>query len=230
VGELDFLRDLVVVFGVSIGIVYAFDKLRVPALVGFLVAGTLIGPYGLNIVRDISRVEVFAEIGIVLLLFTIGVEFSLAHIRSFRSAVGGGLLQIGLAILLSAAVGLGAGLPVNQAVLWGFLTAMSSTAIVFKMLSERNETTSPHGMLATGVLIVQDLAVVPMMVLVPVLSLQREAPVDERLGRGAQMGAAEAPQGPRRDADGTGVKVQLPVFGQVRFHQMAKQSQATILL
>jgi len=82
VGELDFLRDLVVVFGVSIGIVYAFDKLRVPALVGFLVAGTLIGPYGLNIVRDISRVEVFAEIGIVLLLFTIGVEFSLAHIRS----------------------------------------------------------------------------------------------------------------------------------------------------
>jgi CPA2 family monovalent cation:H+ antiporter-2 len=173
VGELDFLRDLVVVFGVSIGIVYAFDKLRVPALVGFLVAGTLIGPYGLNIVRDISRVEVFAEIGIVLLLFTIGVEFSLAHIRSFRSAVGGGLLQIGLTILLSAAVGLGAGLPANQAVLWGFLTAMSSTAIVFKMLSERNETTSPHGMLATGVLIVQDLAVVPMMVLVPVLSLQR---------------------------------------------------------
>ena len=71
-GELDFLRDLVVVFGVSIGIVYAFDKLRVPTLVGFLVAGTLIGPYGLNIVHDISRVEVFAEIGIVLLLFTLG--------------------------------------------------------------------------------------------------------------------------------------------------------------
>jgi len=174
VDELDFLRDLVVVFGVSIGVVYAFDKLRVPALVGFLVAGTLLGPYGLNVVHDIARVEIFAEIGVVLLLFTIGVEFSLAHIRSLRSAVGGGLLQIGLAILLSAAVGLGVGLPANQAVLWGFLTAMSSTAIVFKMLSERNETTSPHGALATGVLIVQDLAVVPIMVIVPVLGLQRD--------------------------------------------------------
>ena len=79
------------VFGVSIGVVYAFDKLRVPALVGFLVAGTLLGPHGLNVVHDISRVEIFAEIGVVLLLFTIGVEFSLAHIRSLRSAVRGGM-------------------------------------------------------------------------------------------------------------------------------------------
>ncbi len=175
--ELDFLRDLVTVFGVSIAVVYAFGKLRMPALVGFLVAGALMGPYGLNIVHDISRVEVFAEIGVVLLLFTIGVEFSLAHIRSLRSAVGGGLLQIGLAVLLSAAVGLGVGLPPDQAVLWGFLTAMSSTAIVFKMLSERNETTSPHGALATGVLIVQDLAVVPIMVIVPVLGRQHDGGV-----------------------------------------------------
>ena len=88
-GELDFLRDLVVVFGVSIGIVYAFDALRLPALVGFLAAGALLGPYGLDVVHDAARVEVFAKIGVVLLLFTIGVEFSLTHIRSLRATVTG---------------------------------------------------------------------------------------------------------------------------------------------
>ncbi len=174
-GELDFLRDLVVVFGVSIGIVYAFDAMRLPALVGFLAAGTLLGPYGLDVVHDVARVEVFAEIGVVLLLFTIGVEFSLTHVRSLRATVGAGALQIGLAILLSLGVGVAVGLPITQAVTWGFLVAMSSTAIVFKVLSERGETTSPHGRLATGVLIIQDLAVVPMMVLIPVLSHRGDA-------------------------------------------------------
>ncbi|TAL08676.1 MAG: sodium:proton exchanger [Nitrospirae bacterium] len=175
--ELTFLRDLVILFGASIVVVYCFNKLRVPAVVGFLVAGTLLGPYGLDVVNDVSHVEILAEVGVVMLLFTIGVEVSLARITSLRTVVGGGLLQIGAAIALSALAGLAFGLPVNQGVFWGFLTAMSSTAIVLKMLTERGETNSPQGRLTIGVLIVQDLSVVPMMVLTPVLAGQGEGGV-----------------------------------------------------
>jgi CPA2 family monovalent cation:H+ antiporter-2 len=170
--ELAFLRDLVILFGASIVVVYCFNKLRVPAVVGFLVAGALLGPYGLDFVDDVARIEVFAEVGVVMLLFTIGVEFSLAHIASLRAVVGGGTIQIASAIGLSVLAGMAVGLPVNQGVFWGFLIAMSSTAIVLKMVTERGETNSPQGRLTIGILIVQDLAVVPMMVLTPVLGGQ----------------------------------------------------------
>jgi len=173
--ELDFLRDLVILFGASIVVVYCFNRLHVPAIVGFLVAGALLGPYGLDIVDDVARVEVLAEVGVVMLLFTIGVEVSLARITSLRTVVGGGFIQIGAAIGLSVLVGMAVGLPVNQGVFWGFLTAMSSTAIVLKMVTERGETNSPQGRLTIGILIVQDLAVVPMMVLTPVLGSQGES-------------------------------------------------------
>jgi K+:H+ antiporter len=167
--QLDFLRDLVVLFGASIVVVYGFNRLRLPAVVGFLVAGALLGPYGLDVVDDVARVEVFAEVGVVLLLFTIGVEFSLGQLRSLRTVAGAGLLQIGSAIVLSALTALAFGLLLNQGVFWGFLAAMSSTAVVLKMVTERGETNSPHGRLIIGILIVQDLAVVPMMVVTPVL-------------------------------------------------------------
>jgi CPA2 family monovalent cation:H+ antiporter-2 len=170
--ELHFLRDLVVLFGASIMVVYGFNRLHVPAVVGFLVAGALLGPYGLDVVDDVARVEVLAEVGVVMLLFTIGVEVSLARITSLRTIVGGGFIQIGAAIGLSVLVGMIVGLPLNQGVFWGFLIAMSSTAIVLKMVTERGETNSPHGRLTIGILIVQDLAVVPMMVLTPVLGSQ----------------------------------------------------------
>jgi len=167
--ELDFLRDLVVLFGASIVVVYGFNRLRLPAVVGFLVAGALLGPYGLDVVDDVARVEVFAEVGVVLLLFTIGVEFSLGQLRSLRTVAGAGLLQIGSAIGLSVLAAIAFGLPLNQGVFWGFLAAMSSTAVVLKMVTERGETNSPHGRLIIGILIVQDLTVVPMMVVTPVL-------------------------------------------------------------
>ena len=170
--ELAFLRDLVILFGASIVVVYCFNKLNVPAVVGFLVAGALLGPYGLDFVNDVARVELFAEVGVVMLLFTIGVEFSLAHIASLRAVVGGGFIQIAAAITLSVLAGMAVGLPVNQGVFWGFLIAMSSTAIVLKMVTERGETNSPQGRLTIGILIVQDIAVVPMMVLTPVLGGQ----------------------------------------------------------
>ena len=175
--EFDFLRDLVVLFSVSIVVVFCFDRLRLPAVAGFLVAGVVLGPYGLDLVNNVSRVEIFAEIGVVLLLFTIGVEFSLTQIPSLRAVLGAGSIQIGSAIALSALGGLALGMPVNQGVFWGFLIAMSSTAIVLKTITERSETNTPHGRLTIGILIFQDLAVVPMMVLTPVLGRQEDGGV-----------------------------------------------------
>src|SRR2546428_6523503 len=105
-----------------------FTSFRPPAVVGFLVAGALLGPYGLDVVDDVARVEVFAEVGVVLLLFIIGVEFSLGQLRSLRTVAGAGLLQIGSAIVLSALAAIAFGLPLNQGVFWGFLAAMHSTA------------------------------------------------------------------------------------------------------
>src|SRR5437016_1022080 len=172
--ELTFLRDLIILFGASVAVVYCFNQLRVPAVVGFLVAGTVLGPYGLDVVDDVSRVEMLAEVGIVLLLFTIGVEVSLARVTSLRTMVAGGSFQIVAAVALSALAGMVFGLPINQGIFWGFLFAMSSTAIVLKMMTERGETNSPHGRLTIGVLIIQDLAVVPMMVLTPVLGSQAD--------------------------------------------------------
>src|SRR5256712_468203 len=97
--ELDFLRDLVVLFGASIAVVYGFNRLRLPAVVGFLVAGALLGPYGLDVVDNVARVEAFAEVGVVLLLFTIGVEFSLGQLRSLRTVLGA-VAKAAMAVLL----------------------------------------------------------------------------------------------------------------------------------
>jgi len=114
--QLDFLRDLVILFGASIVVVYCFNRLHVPAVVGFLVAGALLGPYGLDVVNDVARVELLAEVGVVMLLFTIGVEVSLERVTSLSTLVCVGLIQIGTAIVLSVLVGMAVGLPVNQGV------------------------------------------------------------------------------------------------------------------
>jgi CPA2 family monovalent cation:H+ antiporter-2 len=174
--ELVALGDLVLIFTLSIGILLLSHRLRIPAIVGLLLTGIVVGPYGLGLVHDIHVVESLAEIGVILLLFTIGIEFSLKALVSLKRIVGiAGTLQVGLSV---AATYLAARLlerSSGEAVLWGFLLALSSTAIVLKLLGERGETDSPHGRIAVGVLIFQDLSVVPMMLLVPVLAGTRDA-------------------------------------------------------
>ncbi len=169
--ELVFLKDLMLVFGVSTLVVYLFHRLRQPAIVGFLASGVLMGPHGLSLIADVHQVELLAEIGVVLLLFTIGLEFSISKLNQMRQLVlGGGSLQVLGTILL---IGGGAwllGLPPAQAVFFGFLLALSSTAIVLKILMDRAEIDSPQGRFAVGILIFQDLCVVPLMLLTPVLS------------------------------------------------------------
>lgn len=168
--EVMVLSDLLMIFVVSIIVVFVFQKLRLPSVAGFLVAGTLVGPHGLNLISDREQVHLLAEIGVMLLLFTIGIEFSLTHLKaSQRIFFVAGPLQVAGVLLLVTAGGLAGGLPFPQALFWGMLLSLSSTAIVLKALADRGESDSIHGRSTVGVLIFQDLAVVAMMLLTPLL-------------------------------------------------------------
>lgn len=168
--ELHIVGDLVVLFATALAVVLVLSRLRLPAIAGFLVAGALIGPSGLGWVGSVHEIEQIAEIGVVLLLFTIGLEFSLADLRRLgRALVVGGGLQVTLTTAAVAGLAHLGGVPPARGIFYGFLVALSSTAIVLKGLAERGETDAPQGRLVVGVLLFQDLCVVPMMLLVPLL-------------------------------------------------------------
>jgi CPA2 family monovalent cation:H+ antiporter-2 len=169
-GEITILRELILLLAVSLPITFLFHKMRLPALVGFLITGVIIGPYGAALITETSVVERLAEIGVVLLLFTVGLEFSIADIvRSSRQFLLGGGIQVLLTVGAVAGIALFFEYPLHQAVFFGFLASLSSTAIVLKMYSDRAELDTAHGKLATGILLFQDIAVVPMMLLLPIM-------------------------------------------------------------
>jgi CPA2 family monovalent cation:H+ antiporter-2 len=169
------LANLLVIFAASIAVVFIFHQFRLPSIAGFLVAGSLIGPHGLNLIADVGTVEVLAEVGIVLLLFTIGIEFSVPQLLSMRSLMFlGAPVQIGGVLLIACLGAMFIGLSWREGLFWGFLFALSSTAIVLKTLTERGESDSIHGRATIGILICQDLAVVPMMLLMPILAGKTE--------------------------------------------------------
>lgn len=169
--ELEFLRDFVIIFGAAICITFLFHHLRIAPIVGYLIAGVLLGPSMLGIVKDVGLIEAMAEIGVILLLFLIGVEFSLAEfVRLNRAVFIGGFLQVFLVTAAVLLVAMSSGVSFSQGLFAGLLVALSSTAIVLKVLSDRGEIDSPHGRLSTAVLIFQDLSVVAIVLLLPVLS------------------------------------------------------------
>jgi monovalent cation:H+ antiporter-2, CPA2 family len=169
--DATFLRELIIVLTATIAIVFVFQKLRLPTIVGFLLAGVIMGPHGFELIQSVSQVETLAEIGVVLLLFTIGLEFSLETILSVqRRVVWAGLLQVGLTTLVVLAVARFLGVPVEVGLFYGFLVSLSSTAIVLRIYQDRGEINSLQGRLASGLLLFQDLCVVPMMLLLPVLA------------------------------------------------------------
>ena len=165
------LGNLLVIFSVSIAVVFVFHQFRLPSIAGFLVAGSLVGPHGLNLIGDIGTVQVLAEIGVVLLLFTIGIEFSLVQLASLRRLLFvAGPIQVGSVLLVAWLGAMSVGLTWQEGIFWGFLISLSSTAIVLKALANRGDSDSIHGRTTIGILIFQDLAVVPMMLLTPILA------------------------------------------------------------
>ena len=166
-----FLADLLVVFAVTAVVVFLFGQARLPSVVGLLVSGVLVGPYGLSLVADVETVQLLAEIGVVVLLFTVGLEFSMSRLVVMLPLMARiGLPQIvGTTLLVTLATWWYLG-TAAQAVFAGLLVAMSSTAIVLKLLADRGETGTPHGRIAVAVLLLQDLLVVVAMLAVPLLA------------------------------------------------------------
>lgn len=160
-----FLNELLLVLMMATAAAILFEKLRLPAILGFLLTGVIIGPHGLGILSNGEHIRSLAELGVVLLMLTIGLEFSFDRLRGMQNiAVLGGALQILISIVLSLAFGWWRGWSFYEGFCLGSVIALSSTAIVLKYLMDRGEIDTPHGRIAISILIFQDLAVVPLMI------------------------------------------------------------------
>lgn len=168
--HLPILQDLLIILGFSALVVFVLQKFRVPSILGFLITGMIIGPGMLGLIQ-VEEVKILAEIGVILLLFVIGMELSLKHLVSIRKTVFiGGFFQVGITILITGAAYFLMGNSISESVFIGFLFSLSSTAIVLKMLQDRHEISLPHGRNTLAILIFQDIIVVPMMLLTPLLA------------------------------------------------------------
>lgn len=166
-----FLSDLLVVFAVTAVVVFLFGRAQIPSVIGLLVSGVVVGPYGLSLVDDLESVELLAEIGVVVLLFTVGLEISISRLLAMLPLMASiGFPQIaGTTLLIAAACRWHVG-TLPQAIFAGLLIAMSSTAIVLKILSDRSQSGTQAGRISISVLLLQDLFVIIAMLAVPLLA------------------------------------------------------------
>ncbi|MBL8910342.1 MAG: cation:proton antiporter [Archangium sp.] len=191
-GHVPLLDELAIVAALAVVVTIILARFKLPTVAGLLAAGALGGPFGLGLVKSVHSIEVLAEVGVVLLLFSIGLEFSLARLRDiFKQVALGGLLQVGLTTAATTGIAVALGEPVGRGVLYGFVFALSSTAIVLRALAERRELDAPHGRFIVGTLIFQDLCVVPMVLIVPLLATTASAG-DAAIEIGIAMGKAAA--------------------------------------
>ena len=166
---MDFTLGLVSIAIIAIFLLYVGQQFRLPSIVSFLILGMLAGPYGLGIITDQATIETVGEIGIILLLFTIGLEFSFEKLlKSWRIVIIGGLLQLVTTIVGITFAAYVVGVPFNAALVFGFIISLSSTAIVMKILQERREVDTVQGRTLFGILLFQDLAIIPMILILPV--------------------------------------------------------------
>ena len=171
VAELPLLSDIVVIFGLATLVILLFMRLKLPTIIGYLLTGAIAGPYGLSLVYASTAVEVLSEIGVILLLFVIGLEFSLKSLMAIKKAVFiGGSLQVTLTIGVTAMISYLFGFDWNIAVFFGFLFALSSTAIVLKLLQESGQVNTISGRTTLAILIFQDIIIVPLVLFTPMLA------------------------------------------------------------
>lgn len=166
------LFELALLFALCVAVAVTFHRLRLPPIVGFLVAGVLVGPNAIGLVHHEAMVRELAEVGIVVLLFAVGLEVPLGQIARLRRTIllGGGVQVVGT-VLAAAGVAFAIGMPWPSAVFLGFLLSLSSTAASTKILVDQGELAAPHGRIVLGINIAQDLAVVPMILLIPMLGV-----------------------------------------------------------
>ncbi len=166
------LHSFVLLLAAAVITVVVCRKFKLPAMLGYLLVGMLIGPYALGFIQSSDEASHLAEYGIVFLMFTLGLEFNLAKLNAMKRIVFGlGAAQVGAVLVFVAAAVMLAGLDWKAGLVLGAAAAMSSTAMVSKLLSDRDELNAPHGQNAIGILLFQDLAVVPFLIIIPALSL-----------------------------------------------------------
>ncbi len=177
--EIPLLQDIVLIFALSVLVIWLFHKIKIPSIIGFLFTGMLVGPLGvISELTNISLIEnahheidYLAEIGVVLLLFTIGIEFSIKNLFKIkRTVLLGGSIQVTLTVVLTYIVAVNYGYGFGESVFMGFLVALSSTAIVLRILQEKAQISSLHGKTSLGILIFQDIIIVPMILFTPILA------------------------------------------------------------
>ena len=178
--ELSILKDIVIIFALSTLVNLIFTRFKIPTVLGYLLTGVIAGPHFLSLVSEGNKIELLAEIGVVLLLFTIGMEFSLQHLLKIRRIVFlGGLLQVTFTAGVFFIAFYLFGMSWQVSIFIGFLAALSSSALVLKILQERSELTSNYGRTVLGILIFQDLLLAPLLLLSNLLAdysidIQRE--------------------------------------------------------
>jgi monovalent cation:H+ antiporter-2, CPA2 family len=171
--ELSILIDIVIIFALSTAVNYLFTRIKIPTIIGYLLTGIAVGPSLLGILRSPHEIEFMAEIGIIILMFTIGLEFSLNHLIKIRKIVFfGGFAQLLFTAGITAFVSRMYDMSWEAAWFVGFLTALSSTALVLKILQERGELTSNYGRTVVGILVFQDIILIPLILLTPMLGGQ----------------------------------------------------------
>lgn len=176
---LPFLYEMVALFAVSVIIAYLCYRIKIVPIVGFLIAGVIIGPSALGLVPDQEFVNILAEVGIILLLFTVGIEFSLEKLTRIRNAIFvGGSLQLLITIGVVATILVAMGNSWPNSIYTGCLVGLSSTAIILGLLTDQDKTDTPTGQLSLAVLIFQDFAIIVMVLLVPLLAGQTDSATD----------------------------------------------------
>lgn len=169
--EAPFLYEIVIIFLLSIAVTIVCNRLKLPATVGFLLTGVLCGPSVLGVVSNHEAIDQVAEIGVAMLLFTIGMELSGDALSRLKKPVFlGGSLQIGLTVLAVAGIAMLYGTSWRLGVFWGCLAALSSSAIVLRILQEKGASATPTGRLSLAILVFQDIMVAPMLLCVPLLA------------------------------------------------------------
>ncbi|MBI5726960.1 MAG: cation:proton antiporter, partial [Ignavibacteriales bacterium] len=168
--KFSIIRDIALILAVSLPVLFLFRKIKISPIVGFLITGIIIGPSGLHLIAQNEQIEVMSEVGIILLMFTIGLEFSIAKLVKMKKYL---LLFGGLQVVISSVTGFFVihfnGASAQVAIFLGMVASLSSTTIALKLLSEKSEVDSPHGRISIGILIFQDLAVIPMLIILPLL-------------------------------------------------------------
>lgn len=178
--DIHILFNIFAIFGLTLLVIIICNFFKIPHLVGYLITGIILSPNTTSLLSEAHEVETYAEIGVILLLFTVGLEFSFGNLKKIqRYVLLGGFMQVVLTIFITAGLIALMGRSAEESVFWGFVTALSSTAIVIKILQDRVKLNTPHGKVVLAILLFQDIVIVPLMLFTPLLAGQGENPLME---------------------------------------------------